>query len=231
MFLLCSPHNPVGRVWNKEELTRMGKLCVKHNVFVVSDEMHSDLVYKPFKHIPFPTISKKNSMISAVCSAPGKTFNLAGLQTSNIIIANSVLRKRLKLFLYKRNGLVEPNQFGMAASIAAYKYGEPWLEQALNYIYENYLFLKSFFQKKLPEIRIFDLEATYLVWLDFNALNFSLETLRKVIFQKAKVGLNDGRTFGEKEGSGFYRINIACPRSILKKALIRIAAAVQSEKK
>jgi len=228
MLIICNPHNPVGRVWTESELTRVAELCLKHKVFVISDEMHCDLVHQCHKHTAFMKISDKILMNSATCIAPSKTFNLAGLQNSNIIIANPKLRDKLKLFLYKKNGLVEPSLFGIAATIAAYNHGDDWLKQVIEYIYGNYIYLTNYLKKRLPAVRIFPLEATYLVWLDFNGLNISADELKRIIFDCAGVGLNDGRTFGELEGRGFQRMNIACPRVILKKAIRRIVCAFKS---
>ena len=226
MLLLCSPHNPVGRIWTAEELCKLGNLCIEHNVFVVSDEMHCDIIHGNYVFTPFARISDEFAMNSAICIAPGKTFNLAGLQMSNIIISNPAKKKKLKDFLYNRNGLVEPNQFGIAASIAAYTYGEDWLCQVVDYIYNNYKYLECFLARHLSKVKTSELQATYLAWLDFNGYNISHDKLRQIIFDEARVGLNDGKSFGDKEGKGFFRINIACPRPILKKALARIAENV-----
>lgn len=226
LLVLCSPHNPVGRVWTKEELVALGDICLKHGILIISDEIHADLLFKGYCHVPLAGLSEAFLMQSITCVSPSKTFNLAGLQTANVIIAD---RKKREAFdgTLARNGLKGPNAFGAAALEAAYLHGEEWLAQAMDYIQENYLFLKKFVEKRIPRINVIEPEATYLVWLDFRELNLSGRALRKVLLKQARVALDDGYIFGAA-GEGFERINIACPRTVLEEGLQRIARAVQT---
>ncbi|MHB1653203.1 MAG: MalY/PatB family protein [Desulfitobacteriaceae bacterium] len=226
MLILCNPHNPVGRVWKREELVRLGQLCLEHNVIVVSDEIHSDLVYQGHEHIPFATLSEEMAMNSIVCTAPSKTFNLAGLQTSNIIIPNPKLRRVFRETLTV-NSIHHPNVFGLIGLEAAYRQGEEWLDQLLDYLEENLNFLRKFLERNVPKVKVIIPEGTYLVWLDFRELGLEPKELQEFLLKKAKVALNAGWTFGPG-GEGFERLNMACPRSILQEGLERIARAVNS---
>ncbi len=220
LLILCSPHNPVGRVWIEDELTQLGNICVENDVLVISDEIHFDLTLNGNRHIPFASLSNDFLMNSITCTAPSKTFNLAGLHTSNIIIANPDFRKKFNDTL-ERNGIHSPNVFGSVAIEAAYQHGEEWLAQVLIYIEENLEFLKDFIKEKLPQIKVIEPEATYLVWLDFRELDMDKKALKQFMLHKAKVAFDDGYIFGSPEGDGFERINIACPRATLKEGLER----------
>ena len=226
LLILCSPHNPVGRVWQKEELVILGEICLEHNIIVVSDEIHADILFKGYKHLPFASISPAFSHHSITCTAPSKTFNLAGLQTSTIIIPN---KKYYKIYNNALDSLAldENNVFGLVALEAAYRYGEDWLEQLLSYLNENLKFLMKYFKERIPRIKVIKPEGTYLVWLDCRPLGLSAKDLNNFMLKKAGVALDDGDWFGT-EGEGFMRINIACPRSVLEEGLKRIERAVNS---
>ena len=225
LFFLCNPHNPVGRVFTKEELTRIGDICVKHHVIVVSDEIHADFVFKG-KHIVFADIKEEYKEISITCTSPSKTFNLAGFQISNIFIPNPEIRKKFEKEVaaagYSQLGIM-----GLVACEAAYRDGEEWYNAMFEYVKANIKYTKEFFETRLPKIKMTDLEGTYLVWLDFRELGLTNEQLEKLIIKKAGLWLDSGAIFGES-GLGFQRINVACPRSILKEALERIENAVNS---
>jgi len=226
LLILCSPHNPVGRVWQKEELIILGEICLEHKIMVISDEIHADILFKGYKHIPFASISPAFAHHSITCTAPSKTFNLAGLQTSTIIIPN---KKYYKTYNNALDSLAldENNVFGLVALEAAYRYGEEWFEQLSSYLNENLEFLMKYFKEKIPKIEVIKPEGTYLVWLDCRQLGLSAKDLNNFMLNKARVALDDGYWFGT-EGEGFMRMNIACPRSILEKALRRIEGAVDS---
>ncbi|MBP7737161.1 MAG: pyridoxal phosphate-dependent aminotransferase [Spirochaetes bacterium] len=226
MLILCSPHNPVGRLWTKEELKSIGDICAAHDLLVISDEIHCDLTFKGNRHVPFGSISPGFLMKSITCTAPSKTFNLAGLQTANLVIANPELRKR-----YNRTieclGLKWPNLFGAEALIAAYRHGDEWLDQLMDYLDGNLTFLKEFIVEKLPRVKVIEPEATYLVWLDFREYGLGNENLKKLLRDQARLALDDGYIFGSPEGDGFERINIACPRAILEEAMERMRGALE----
>jgi cystathionine beta-lyase len=224
MAILCSPHNPVGRVWTKDELLHFGDICIKNNVLVVSDEIHGDLVYKGHRFTPFAKISHEFAQHSIVCTAPSKTFNLAGLLTSSIVIPNDDLRARFEQTL-QSNGLVLASSFGVVALQAAYDHGEEWLEQVLTYLQANLKYLKAYVSRHVPQIRVVEPEATYLVWLDCRRLGLDRLALERLMREEARVYLDEGSIFGP-EGEGFERINIACPRSILAEGLDRIRKAI-----
>ena len=226
LLILCSPHNPVGRVWQKEELIILGEICLEHNIIVVSDEIHADILFKGYKHTPFASISPAFAHHSITCTAPSKTFNLAGLQTSTIIIPN---KKYYKIYgnILDSLTLDENNVFGLVALEAAYRYGEEWLEQLLSYLNENLKFLMKYFKERIPKIKVIKPEGTYLVWLDCRQLGLSTKDLNNFMIKKAGVALDDGYWFGI-EGKGFMRMNIACPRSFLEEGLKRIESAVNS---
>ncbi|MCG8472038.1 MAG: pyridoxal phosphate-dependent aminotransferase [Desulfobacterales bacterium] len=217
LLLLCSPHNPVGRVWNREELTELGKICTENNVTIVSDEIHSDLVFEGFKHTPLASISNDFSNNCISCTAPSKTFNLAGLQTSNLIISNPEIRRKVTRTI-EQHHLGLSNCFGTVGLIAAYTHGEPWLEQLLDYLKKNVETLEHFLKERLPEIKLIKPEGTYLAWLDCHSIESDPIALERVMQKKAQLALDEGYIFGE-EGHGFERINFACPKSILEKAL------------
>ena len=226
LLILCSPHNPVGRVWQKEELIILGEICLKHHIIVVSDEIHADILFKGYKHTPFASISPAFAHSSITCTAPSKTFNLAGLQTSSIIIPN---KKYYKIYenILDSLSLNENNVFGLVALEAAYRDGEEWLEQLLSYLNENLKFLIKYFKERIPKIKVIKPEGTYLVWLDCRQLGLSAKDLNDFMIKKARVALDDGCWFGVG-GEGFMRINIACPRSFLEEGLKRIEEAVNT---
>jgi len=224
LILLCSPHNPVGRVWDKEELIQLGRVCIDNNIIIIADEIHCDIVYRGRKHVPFASIPGKFADNSIVCTGASKTFNLPGLQTSNIIIRNPKLRHCLQKTMLSC-GLHLPNTFGIAATEAAYRYGEPWLEQLIDYLQENITFLTSYINERIPTIKVIQPQGTYLVWLDCKNIGVSPANVYEFLVKQAKVGIEEGTPFGCKE-KGFIRMNIACPRSTLSEALYRIEEAV-----
>ena len=228
LFILCSPHNPVGRVWKKWELEKIGDICLKHNVKIVSDEIHSDFVYPENKHIVFSSLDEKYQNITITCTAPTKTFNLAGLQISNIFIPNLEIRKKVLKQLDKV-GYSQVNLMGLVACEAAYKYGRQWLNELKEYLLDNLNFLRDYLETNIPQIKLIEPEGTYLIWLDCSALGLEDKELEKFIVEKAKLWLDSGYIFG-KEGEGFQRINIACPRETLKKALEQLKEAVDEIK-
>ncbi|MBD5523554.1 MAG: pyridoxal phosphate-dependent aminotransferase [Lachnospiraceae bacterium] len=225
LFILCSPHNPVGRVWTAEELRRVGEICLRHGVKVVSDEIHSDFVYEGAKHHVFTTVDPAFEQISIICTAPSKTFNLAGLQVSNIFIPNVQIRKA---FLKQMSavGYSQVNMIGLHACQAAYETGREWLEELKVYLRDNLDFARDFLEKNLPQIKLIEPEGTYLIWLDCRELGLTEEKLEHLIVHEAKLWLDAGAIFG-KAGEGFERINIACPRAVLKEALERLRGAVE----
>lgn len=223
-FILCSPHNPVGRVWTREELERMGDICLKHGVFVLSDEIHADFTFGCHKHTVFASVKKEYEDICAVCTAPTKTFNLAGLQISNIYIPNDKIREAYIKEL-GRVGYCECGSMGLTACVAAYEHGADWLDELKEYLTKN-LNLVHKILKEVPQIKLVEPEGTYLVWLDCRSLNLSDEELQNLMERKAGLWLDDGYIFG-KSGSGFERINIACPRSLLKTALEKFVGALR----
>lgn len=225
LFLLCSPHNPVGRVWTREELESLAEICIRHDVIVVSDEIHGDFIFSG-RHQVFAGISEELGNRTITCTSPSKTFNLAGLQISNIFIVNPVLRKKFKDRIATA-GYSQLNLLGLVACQAAYQYGSNWHRELMEYLKGNIEFLKDYVKEHLPQIRITEPEGTYLVWMDFRGLNLTEEERENLIIQKAGLWLDSGAMFGEV-GEGFERINIACPRSVLEKALKQLEAAVNS---
>lgn len=226
ILILCNPHNPVGRVWTEEELLKLGKICIKNNILIISDEIHSDIILNGNKHTPFAKISKKFSLNSITCISPSKTFNLAGLQTAAMIIPNN---RYMSIYnnVMEMNRIRKNNIFGMVALIAAYNYGEEWLDQLLDYLQGNLNFLIKFINKNIPNIGVIKPEGTYLVWLDCRELLNNFENLDNFFIDKAKIALDSGYWFG-LPGRGFMRINIACPRHLLEKGLENIKIAVKN---
>lgn len=224
LLVLCSPHNPVGRVWTREELERLGRICAENGVFVVADEIHGDLIHRGHRHIPFASLGDGFARNSATCVAPSKTFNLAGLQFSTIIIPDGTARQRFANIMVSL-GIKRSNLMGIAAAEAAYRDGEPWLEALLDYLGGNLALVRNFVKERLEGVRLIEPEGTYLAWLDFSGLGLSQEELEKLMLEKAKVWLDEGYIFGSG-GPGFERIVLACPRSILREALERIATAL-----
>jgi len=228
LAILCSPHNPVGRVWNAEELRRFGRICKHNNVLIISDEIHADLVYPGRQFVPFSMVDSDFSSNSIICTAPSKTFNLAGLQTSNIIIADEGYRDQFKHAI-QANGLYGVNPFGMTACRAAYENGEAWLDALLSYLHENLQHMLRYFSNNIKDIKLIQPEGTYLVWLDCRSLGLNSRELNDLVLNQAGVCFDPGSLFGP-EGDGFQRINIACPRSLLMEALERIDTAVKNRR-
>ncbi len=222
MFILCSPHNPGGRVWKKQELERISEICLRHNVLVVSDEIHSDITFEGHTHTVYGTVSKAASENSIICTAPSKSFNLAGLQFSNIIIPNLKLRVEFLRELDK-TGYDEPSLMGIVAATAAYSQGAAWFDEVKSYIWKNIQFASSYIEENCPKIKVIVPEGTYLLWLDFSEFDLTDKEINERILNKAKVWLDSGNMFG-KEGEKFQRINCATTRAILKEALERICA-------
>lgn len=227
LFFLCNPHNPVGRVWSEEELKRIGDICYKHHVVVVSDEIHADYVFRG-KHHVFAKLKKEYEEISVVATSPSKTFNIAGLQVSNIFIPNPELKRKFRKQI-NASGYSQLNVMGLVATKAAYEHGDEWYEAMHKYVSENIAYTKQFIEEKLPDITIVETEGTYLMWLDFRKLGLSESELEDLIVKKAKLWLDSGRIFGTA-GKGFQRINVACPRKTLTEALTRLELAVKNDK-
>ena len=226
MFVLCSPHNPVGRVWKHDELNRLAELCLTYDTLIVSDEIHSDLIMPGKKHLPMAMICQNTGNRLITLTAASKTFNLAGLSCSSILIEDPKLRNVFQKTLLKQS-ITMPNIFGLTAAEAAYNHCEEWLDSLILYINENYLFLEEYIKKNLPEIEVTLLEGTYLAWLDFSGFNISDERIDEILFQKARIWLDNGPQFGTG-GKGFQRINLACPRSVLEEALSRLKSAFKT---
>lgn len=226
VFILCNPHNPVGRVWTKEELKKLGDICIRHNVLVISDEIHSDIIFKNYKHIPFGSISEEFAQNSITCMAPTKTFNIAGLQTSQVILPNEehyqILDNAFIRLDIRRN-----NAFSLVATEAAYNHGEDWLNEYLKYIEENMDFAINYINENIPSLKVRKPEGTYLLWVDFSETGLSDEEVAKALVGKGKVALNSGESFGTG-GKGYQRINLACPRVMVEDGLSRIKKAIMN---
>ena len=223
LFLLCNPQNPGGMVWTKEELTELANICLENKIMIISDEIHSDLIFENHKHIPIASLSEEVAQNCMISMAPSKTFNVAGFSSSVVIIPN-----KTKFTQFERaigvGHLGMGNIFGTIATEAAYTHGDEWLNQMLQYLWENYRVLEDFFKTNLPKVTVMKPEATYLIWLDFTKYGMKNDDLMKFTIENAKVGLNDGGRFGTG-GDGWLRINIGCPRSILVEALERLGKA------
>jgi Bifunctional PLP-dependent enzyme with beta-cystathionase and maltose regulon repressor activities len=229
VFILCNPHNPVGKVFSREELLQLGEICLRHKVIILSDEIHSDIVYRDAKHVPLATVAESIAQNTVVCTALSKTFNIAGLQNSNIIIPNPALRERFQA-MQAYFGYPHISLFPVPVTIAAYQKGEGWLDEVLQYIEKNRDFALEYIKRNLPELKVFKPQGTYFLWLDFRAYGLTKEELEAFLLHEAKVWFNQGYIFG-REGEGFARMNIACPRSLVEKALLRIKAATLNLKK
>lgn len=225
LFFLCNPHNPVGRVWTTEELIRLGDICLEYQVTVVSDEIHSDFIFRG-RHQVFADLKREYADITVTCTAPSKTFNLAGLLLSNIFISNRELRHKFRQQV-NAAGISQLSPFGLVACETAYTQGEEWYQAMLAYVAENIAFTKEYVEKHLPGVEMVEHEGTYLVWLDFRKTGLSVEELEDLIVNRAKLWLDSGKIFG-KSGEGFQRINVACPRQILEEALHRIREQLQA---
>jgi cystathionine beta-lyase len=223
LFLLCNPQNPSGRVFTKDELIKMGDICLKYDVIVVSDEIHADFVFKG-RHNVFANVKEEYKDISIVCTSPSKTFNLAGTQISNIFIPNRQIKHKFRKQI-DAAGYSQLNAVGLVACEAAYKYGEEWYQAVYVYIQDNIDYTRSYIEEKIPEIKMIPLEGTYLVWLDFRGLGLSDKEINNIVINKAGLWLDSGAIFG-KSGEGFQRINVACPRALLTDALDRLEKAI-----
>lgn len=223
MCILCSPHNPVGRVWTKEELTRLGEICLENQVFLVCDEIHHDLILPGHTHTVLASISEEIARNSIICTAPTKTFNLAGMAISNLIVPDP--EKNRKLREYKRSQfLFESGVCSYQACIAAYDRCEGWLDALCSVLQTNMVQVKQFFSRHFPQVKVYDLEGTYLMWMDFRPLGMSTEELSRFLQQEAHLFLDEGHIFGP-QGAGFVRWNIACPTAVLQEALERLSSA------
>lgn len=224
LFIMCSPHNPVGRVWTREELEAVGEICLKHQVFVISDEIHCDFTFPGYAHTVFSSISEDFADNAMICTAPSKSFNLAGLQCSNIFVKDKEKREALERQIYL-TGYDEINAFGLVAGRAAYEYGELWLEELKDYLYHNLIFVRDFLEKRIPQLKLIEPQGTYLLWVDCSGLGLSDEKLEEFMVQSAKLWLDGGSMFGTKSNQ-FQRINIASPRNIIQKAMEQLEKAV-----
>ena len=224
LFLLCSPHNPVGRVWTKEELEKIGDICVKHGVTVVSDEIHNDFIWEG-THTVFAGIKKEFADISVTCTSPSKTFNLASMLISNIFIPNQILRRKFRKEM-DRAGISQLSVLGLVATEAAYAHGDEWYAAMKNYVRDNIAFARAYVEENLPGVRMIDTQGTYLIWLDFRQTGLTVEQLDHKIIYEAGLWLDSGKIVG-KTGEGFERINVACPRAVLQEALDRIRGILE----
>lgn len=224
LFLLCSPHNPVGRVWTKEELEKIGDICVKNGVTVVSDEIHNDFIWEG-THTVFAGIKKEFADISVTCTSPSKTFNLASMLISNIFIPNQILRRKFRKEM-DRAGISQLSVLGLVATEAAYAHGDEWYAAMKNYVRDNIAFARAYVEENLPGVRMIDTQGTYLIWLDFRQTGLTVEQLDHKIIYEAGLWLDSGKIFG-KTGEGFERINVACPRAVLQEALDRIRGILE----
>jgi cystathionine beta-lyase len=224
MIIISNPHNPGGSAWTAEELTKLGKICVEKNIVLISDEIHSDLVLPPFKHTIAANLSEEIAKVTVTMMAPSKTFNLAGMATSSVIISDPQLRNTFQVML-DRVHVGMGNLFGMVASEAAYTHGKEWLDELIEYVKGNIDFVEDYVANQLPKVKMIRPEATYLIWLDFQELGLNDEELNTFIQEKAKLGLNDGPRFGPG-GEGFQRMNVACPRSMVVEAMERLKRAI-----
>ena len=226
LFILCNPHNPVGRVWTKEELIKLGDICLKHHVIVVSDEIHQDFIYEGYKNEVFMNLKKEYSDMTITCTSPSKTFNIAGLQISNVFIANQDIKKKIKEEITKV-GYSQLNIAGIVACEAAYTQGREWIESLNAYLTDNLNYLREFLLHNIPQVKLVEPEGTYLVWIDFKELGLSEKERQELIVHKAHLWLDSGTMFGNP-GEGFERINIACPHSVLQQALHQLEESIKA---
>ena len=224
LFILCNPHNPVGRCWTREELKKMGDLCIQYGTLIISDEIHSDLILFGNKHIPMPSVSEEIAANTITCTSATKTFNLAGLQAATIMFPNQELIDKYQKF-WKSMDVHRNNSFSTVAVMAAFNEGEEWLDQLLKHLEGNVEYVEKFLQENIPEIKLHRPECTYLLWLNCKDLGLPGDALPKFIIEKAKLALNDGRGFGS-EGEGFMRMNIACNRQTVEQAMQQLKKAV-----
>lgn len=226
LLLLCNPHNPVGRVWTRQELRRIGEICIRNRVLVVADEIHCEMVFSGHVYIPFASISEDFREHSVTCISPSKAFNLAGLQIANIVAADTDIRMKIDKAI-NINEVCDVNPFGVEALIAAYNRGEDWLEELKHYLSVNYNYLRAYFDEYLPEFPVVMLEGTYLVWVDCRGVGLSSREIADILLEKEKVRVNPGSLYGEA-GEGFIRLNIACPREKLIEGLNRLKRGLKS---
>ncbi len=225
IFILCSPHNPVGRVWTKEELTKVGELCLKYNTLIVSDDIHADLTLWGNKHTPIATLSKEINDITVTCTSSTKTFNLAGIQASTVIFPNEKMKEDFDKFLLKYD--IQANSaFSVVANEAAFRHGEDWLEQVVEYIQNNITYTKNYLDEHLPKVKSYIPEATYFMWLDFREFNLSDEEIERILLYEAKVALNECKPYDD-ELSGYFRINLATSKVVVEECLKRIVTAFE----
>lgn len=226
VFLLCNPHNPAGRVWTPDELSRMNDICLRHGVKVIADEIHCELVIPGYKFTPFAAVSKACQDNCITTNSPTKSFNIAGLQIANIITNNDTIKRKIDRAI-NINEVCDVNPFGVIALQAAYNEGESWIDQLNLYLWENYKVLKDFFQEHLPKLQVLKLEGTYLVWVDISATGLKADELTNELLQQGKVMVNSGMLYGKTTGANYLRLNIAMPRSLMLEALQRIAQVLQ----
>ena len=221
VFLLCNPHNPAGRVWTKEELERMNEICMRHDVKVISDEIHCELIMPGYTFVPFASVSEACADNSVILNSPTKNFNIAGLQIANVICKNRQWLRRIDRAV-NINETCDVNPFGIIALQEAYNKGAEWIDELNTYLYDNYKALKDFFHEELPKLEVLKLEGTYLVWVDITALEFTSDEVADKLLKEAKVWVNSGTMYGRKAGQGYLRINIATPRATLMEGLKRM---------
>lgn len=227
MLLLCTPHNPGGRVWTREELERVAEICAKHGLLVVADEIHHDLVFSGHKHVPYASLSEASAQHSITCIAPSKTFNLAGLQAAAVVIPNADVRRQYNAAL-KTLSIHMESYFGLTAAETSYAHGDEWLDQLLVYLEGNRDALLAYVKEHLPQVKAMSPEGTYMVWMDCTAISNKPAELKQLMFDKAGVAFTEGSVFGE-QGAGYLRVNLACPRSLLLEALDKFVEAIREE--
>ncbi|MCD8313536.1 MAG: pyridoxal phosphate-dependent aminotransferase [Bacteroidales bacterium] len=227
VFILCNPHNPAGRVWTREELRRMGVICLRHNVFMIADEIHCELTYEGHDYTPFATVSEEFLRHSTTCCSPSKAFNIAGLQIANIVCEDEAVRRKIDRAV-NDNEVCDVNPLGVAALIAAYNEGEEWLDELRAYLWDNYVFTRDYLAAELPDCPVLKLEGTYLVWMDIAATGLRSEEIERRLIVENHVWIHPGTKYGKE---GFMRINIACPRATLAEGLRRVAAGIRACRK
>ena len=225
VFLLCNPHNPAGRVWTADELTKLNDICMKHGVKVISDEIHCELIMKEHTYIPFASLSDESLHNSITLNSPTKAFNIAGLQIANVVACDEDVRHKIDRAI-NINEICDVNPFGVLALQAAYNEGAEWLDSLNEYLYDNYLELRRFFSERMPNIGVTHLEGTYLVWADIRSTGMTSDALTEKLLKEGHVMVNSGTMYGKTAGEGFLRINIACPRSRMIEGLERMARVI-----
>ena len=228
ILIICSPHNPVGRVWTEKELTRVLTICAEHDVLVIADEIHADIVYSPHRFVPIASISEELAQNTVSCFAPAKTFNIAGMVDAMVVIPNDDIRKQFHAFAHQYQ-INKTNVFALAAIEAAYRDAGEWVDELLRYLQSNIDLMQNHLAQRLPQVTLTQPQGTYMVWLNFEQLGLDVKELEAFLAQKAKIALNAGYWFG-REGAGYARMNIACPQSILQDGLNRLTDAVDRMK-